>query len=154
MVIGTDCTGSCKSNYHTITTTTAPSFIGDLSSLYRSSYSFCKTFKYDLDTLLLFIFSLVTVILEHPILGPEETFCWVFFVCLFITNVCTHYWYILNGNFSKTLPAWVFTCGDYHVAITVWNIVESYVKHRHPINPPLMLEEETLFWFFCLRNFI
>jgi hypothetical protein len=24
VVIGTDCTGSCKSNYHTITTTTAP----------------------------------------------------------------------------------------------------------------------------------
>ena len=24
MVIGTDCTGSCKSNYHTITTKTAP----------------------------------------------------------------------------------------------------------------------------------
>ena len=24
MVIGTDCTGSCKSNYHTITTPTAP----------------------------------------------------------------------------------------------------------------------------------
>ena len=28
MVIGTDCTGSCKSNYHTITTTTAPQYIG------------------------------------------------------------------------------------------------------------------------------
>ena len=27
MVIGTDCTGSCKSNYHTITTTTAPIFL-------------------------------------------------------------------------------------------------------------------------------
>ena len=24
VVIGTDCIGSCKSNYHTITTTTAP----------------------------------------------------------------------------------------------------------------------------------
>ena len=28
VVIGTDCTGSCKSNYHTITTTTAPHFLG------------------------------------------------------------------------------------------------------------------------------
>jgi hypothetical protein len=27
VVIGTDCTGSCKSNYHTITTTTAPFMI-------------------------------------------------------------------------------------------------------------------------------
>ena len=27
VVIGTDCTGSCKSNYHTITATTAPSLI-------------------------------------------------------------------------------------------------------------------------------
>jgi len=26
VVIGTDCTGSCKSNYHTITTTTAPAW--------------------------------------------------------------------------------------------------------------------------------
>jgi hypothetical protein len=26
VMIGTDCTGSCKSNYHTITTTTAPIF--------------------------------------------------------------------------------------------------------------------------------
>ena len=32
LVIGTDCTGSCKSNYHTITTTTAPfSFKGMFS---------------------------------------------------------------------------------------------------------------------------
>jgi hypothetical protein len=27
VVIGTDCTDSCKSNYHTITTTTAPVFV-------------------------------------------------------------------------------------------------------------------------------
>jgi len=30
MVIGTDCTGSCKSNYHTITATTAPVDIGGI----------------------------------------------------------------------------------------------------------------------------
>ena len=29
VVIGTDCTGSCKSNYHTITTMTDPAFIVD-----------------------------------------------------------------------------------------------------------------------------
>ena len=29
VVIGTDCIGSCKSNYHTITTTMAPTIIGD-----------------------------------------------------------------------------------------------------------------------------
>jgi len=28
LVLGTDCIGSCKSNYHRIKTTTAPSFIG------------------------------------------------------------------------------------------------------------------------------
>ena len=28
VVIGTDCTGSCKSNYHMITTTTVPFNIG------------------------------------------------------------------------------------------------------------------------------
>jgi hypothetical protein len=27
-VIGTDCTGSCKSNYHTITTMNAPFYLG------------------------------------------------------------------------------------------------------------------------------
>jgi hypothetical protein len=27
VVIGSDCTGSCKSNYHTITTTTATQYI-------------------------------------------------------------------------------------------------------------------------------
>jgi hypothetical protein len=27
VVIGTDCTGSCKSNYHTITTTSVPKFV-------------------------------------------------------------------------------------------------------------------------------
>ena len=91
MVIGTDCTGSCKSNYHAITTTTAPSFIGDLSSLYRSSYSFCKTFKYDLDTLLLFIFTLVTVILEHPIVGLRETYCWAWGDILLVFFVSIHY---------------------------------------------------------------
>ena len=29
VVIGTDCTGSCKSNYNTITATTVPQIIGD-----------------------------------------------------------------------------------------------------------------------------
>ena len=29
MVIGTDCMGSCKSNYHTITTTTAPNSLNN-----------------------------------------------------------------------------------------------------------------------------
>ena len=30
VLIGTDCTGSCKSNYHTIMTTTAPNELGSL----------------------------------------------------------------------------------------------------------------------------
>ena len=34
MVIGTDCTGSCKSNYHAITTTTAPNNNQSLILLY------------------------------------------------------------------------------------------------------------------------
>ena len=33
VVTGTDCTGSCKSNYHTITTKTAPELIGKTSQL-------------------------------------------------------------------------------------------------------------------------
>jgi hypothetical protein len=34
VVIGTDCTGSCKSNYHTITTTTAPKEIYEKTNDY------------------------------------------------------------------------------------------------------------------------
>jgi len=34
VVIGTDCIGSCLSNYHTITTTTAPLFIFKITSRY------------------------------------------------------------------------------------------------------------------------
>ena len=33
VVTGTDCTGSCKSNYHTITTKTAPELIGKTSQI-------------------------------------------------------------------------------------------------------------------------
>ena len=33
VVIGIDCTGNCKSNYHTITTTTAPSVLFVLFNL-------------------------------------------------------------------------------------------------------------------------
>ena len=35
-MIGTDCTGSCKSNYHTITATTAPSItVGDIGIIIK-----------------------------------------------------------------------------------------------------------------------
>jgi hypothetical protein len=41
-VIGADCTGSCKSKYHTITTTTAPSLeSGFLARLAKSKVSVC-----------------------------------------------------------------------------------------------------------------
>ena len=38
MVIGTDCIGSCKSYYHTVTTTTAPNSI---MVMYCSEYKIC-----------------------------------------------------------------------------------------------------------------
>jgi len=34
VVIGTDCTGSCKSNYHTITTTTTPIYFRSYQIVY------------------------------------------------------------------------------------------------------------------------
>jgi len=34
VVIGNDCPGSCKSNYHTITTTTAPNNFGKLRNIF------------------------------------------------------------------------------------------------------------------------
>ena len=47
VVIGTDCIGSCKSNYHTITATTAPLsfFIADLNeiNICSNTYQYCKT---------------------------------------------------------------------------------------------------------------
>jgi hypothetical protein len=36
VVISTDCTVSCKSNYHTITTTASPLFLGDICILKRN----------------------------------------------------------------------------------------------------------------------
>ena len=50
VVIGTDCTDSCKSNYHTITSMTAPKVFGNA---YRS-YMFCR--KTDLLVKIVFIF--------------------------------------------------------------------------------------------------
>jgi len=46
VVIGTDCKGSCKSNYHTITTTTAPSFIWSHVIEWNLGYTFCFVLKY------------------------------------------------------------------------------------------------------------
>ena len=43
VAIGTDCTGNCKSNYHTITATTAPHIVGDKLSVLlidKNKYSF------------------------------------------------------------------------------------------------------------------
>jgi hypothetical protein len=41
VVIGTDCTGSCcKSNYHMITTTTAPILDGNFMSTFNTYYTF------------------------------------------------------------------------------------------------------------------
>jgi hypothetical protein len=41
-VVCTDCTGSCKSNYHTITTTTAPT----IQYVYRSVHYNCLALSY------------------------------------------------------------------------------------------------------------
>ena len=38
VVIGTDCTCSCKSKYHTITTTTVPAFVGNLSWIVMGTF--------------------------------------------------------------------------------------------------------------------
>jgi hypothetical protein len=41
VVIGTDCIGSCKSNYHTITATTAPSLHTIIATLLMNIYNKC-----------------------------------------------------------------------------------------------------------------
>jgi hypothetical protein len=38
-LIGTDCIGSCKSNYHTIMTTTAPQQISDITTVQFYMYN-------------------------------------------------------------------------------------------------------------------
>jgi hypothetical protein len=43
VVIGTDCTGSCKSNYHTITTTTVPRTSGQRAVLKASGRTYYRT---------------------------------------------------------------------------------------------------------------
>ena len=39
VMIGTDCIGSCKPNYHTITTTAAPVLFGDVLTKCQRSFS-------------------------------------------------------------------------------------------------------------------
>ena len=48
VVIGTDCTGSCKSNHHTITTTTAPILIMTLGdeALFLKMITFFTFYRY------------------------------------------------------------------------------------------------------------
>jgi hypothetical protein len=59
VVIGTDCTGSCKSNYHTFTTTTAPN-----TSLHVSVPDECYSRK--APCLLIHISTLIRVITKLP----------------------------------------------------------------------------------------
>ena len=50
VVTGTDCTGSCKSNYHTITATSALIFDKTLKSMFDVSISLvipCITYTFD-----------------------------------------------------------------------------------------------------------
>ena len=49
VVIGTDCIGSCKSNYHTITTTTAPKMVYKKQEL----HTFREHLVFDGDRLLI-----------------------------------------------------------------------------------------------------
>ena len=47
VAIGTDCTGNCKSNYHTIMTTMpSPYMFGRCHTLWKISSSNCQQFKY------------------------------------------------------------------------------------------------------------
>ena len=53
VVIGTDCIGSCKSNYHTITTTPTPLIVKEITLITLQKYNFriksvmCKRFFKD-----------------------------------------------------------------------------------------------------------
>jgi hypothetical protein len=47
VLIGTDYTGSCKSNYHMITTMMAPYFNGDSISLQYLSWTYSKRYNYE-----------------------------------------------------------------------------------------------------------
>jgi hypothetical protein len=92
---GTECTGSCKSNYHTITTTTAPpSQESECSCIYVcSGYRFVLCFYYFSirfcncsDSVLFFCFSVLWL------------FCTLYNVILNIRSVhrCTYNFHVIN----------------------------------------------------------
>ena len=69
VVIGTDCIGSLKSNYHTITTTTAPNKFTDTKGVFRSrklKNDQRKQFKYMYEyTIMVIARFLHNIILKH-----------------------------------------------------------------------------------------
>jgi len=63
VVIGTDCIGSCKSNYHTITATTAPAF----------SYDDIVQIQKDLSTETIPIHKNTNFVQDHPLYIKSKT---------------------------------------------------------------------------------
>ena len=75
VVIGTDCIGSCKSNYHTITTTTAPKMVYKKQEL----LTFREHLVYDGDHLLL-LFSFLWQVFSC--VCRVRSLSWVYVACV------------------------------------------------------------------------
>ena len=104
VVIGTDCTCSCKSNYHTITTTTAPDMNSDMISgkvedANKKGVIISRTIIQDSILLFSNLLNCTSCMPSFPCLLQGLWFSVIFHLSLFViyepyTNNCNHWIYI------------------------------------------------------------
>jgi len=96
VVIGTDCTGSCKFNYHTITTTTAPFIVRDICMMWL----YCSPLLFEVLLWNVFIWYV-----NQPIYTTALTFFLSFFIdgeSLLFQQISDWFWRpVLEINESK-----------------------------------------------------
>ena len=84
VVIDTDCIGSCKSNYHTITTTTVPSWFHDRWMLYTK-----RVYEHLLTILMLCPCSFYSfVVVQWGLVGGKGICADLFIVCIYMYLYC------------------------------------------------------------------
>jgi hypothetical protein len=108
VVISTDCISSCKSNYHTITTTTTPNmklnYVKYLLNLYHIRKWICVNIKSGSNSLTLYL-SVNIQVQKNYTLSMYNVICvilsWSKFVQIFV--YCLYRTFLLNSTFLSVL---------------------------------------------------
>jgi hypothetical protein len=150
VVIDTDCTGSCKSNYHTITTTTAPTILCNISSLMwmLSIIFFSNSCLRELKMLCYITYIVLRV--ECSCYDHWSFFHYFIVFALLVKNNYWHLWYVMSAtNTRLDEEKSVFTTKIFQLSL-----YSCIITHRPYQNIDDFVYRFGSLWLHCSRTLL